>query len=112
MAADFVTVKVGELDVAVSGRFITFDASRWTTGWFQYTTRYNPTIGAWSCSIKRGIGGSPQAFAPALAFTSAVTSQPTGSSLDLTSTSTVVFTTDTAGTSGIVDIWFCGKADR
>jgi hypothetical protein len=112
MAADTVTVKVGELDVSVSGRFITFDASPWTTGWFQYTTRYNPTIGSWACSIKRGIGGSPQAFGPALAFSSAVTSQPTGSSLDLTSTSTVVFTTDTAGTSGIVDIWFVGKADK
>lgn len=111
MAADFQSVFVGVLDITVAGRFIDFDARPWTAGTFEYRAPYGATIGSWSCSIKRAIGtATPQAFATPLAFTSSAITQPTTDAQDLSGTGRVVFTTDTAGTSGVVEVWAQVKA--
>lgn len=112
MAADSKRILVGELLLTATSRFISLDVSRYTAGTFQYVPRYGVTVGSWSCSIKRQIGtGAPQAFPTALAFTSSVIVQPATDAADLSGTDTVVFTTDTAGSAGVVDIYAMVKSD-
>ena len=113
MAADFTEIQVGVLDITVTGRFIDFDVRPWTAGTFEYRAPYGASIGSWSCSIKRAIGpATSQAFPTALAFTSSAIVQPATDAADLSGTARVRFTNDTAGSSGIVEIWAIVKADK
>lgn len=113
MGADSARVKVGFLDITALARCVVLDVSRYTAGTFQYAPQYGVNVGSWSCSIKRAVGtGAPQAFPTALAFTSSAIAQPATDAQDLSGTDTVVFTTDTVGSAGVVDIWAMLKADR
>lgn len=112
MAADAIRVRVGELDTSKVGQLISLDVSRYTTGKTQYQARYGASLGSWSCSIKNGIPPTaPQAFPTALAFTASAVTQPATGTADLTGVDTLVYTNDVAG-SGIVDVYFIGKADN
>lgn len=113
MGADISRVYVGFLDITALARLLSLDVSRYTAGTFQYVPRYGVTVGSWSCSIKRAIGvGAPQAFATAMAFTSSAIAQPAADAADLSGTDAVVFTTDTVGSAGTVDVWAILKSDK
>lgn len=112
MAADAGTVYVGELDTSKLARQLTLNVSRFTTGTTQFVARYGASLGSWACSIKRAIGPcAPQDFPTPLDFTASIFVQPAADAADLSGTETLVWTTDVVGT-GIVDIYFTGKADN
>lgn len=110
MAADSGRIYVGELDTSVVGRSISLNVPKWTSGSTQYVGRFGFSAGSLACSIKRGIGpGPPQAFSTPLSFSSSNITLAIVAA-DMASTSTLVWTIDTAGT-GVMDVYFIGKSD-
>lgn len=111
MSADFKQVYVGYLDCTKLGQQVVLDVSQYTTGMFQAVPRSGASYAAWVCTIKRSGGGTPSDFSSALSFTTSALTQPTTDGQDLSSTGTVVFATSTVGSSGLIDIYACVKAD-
>jgi hypothetical protein len=108
LALDAQRIYAGELDCSVVSRFVTIDVRPYSVVSIQAVPRYGASLGSWDASIKRTIAGTPVAFGSAINFTSSTLNR---SDIDTNGTDTLVVTNDTAGSSGLVDLYVIGKSD-
>jgi hypothetical protein len=109
MALDARRIYVGALTITRDEEWISVDVSQVSVASFYAVPRYGADLTSWVCKIQHGVANSaPADFASALTFGSGALSNV---DKDMNGTDTVYFTTTTAGTGGVVDIWMVGKSD-
>lgn len=108
MALDSRRVYVGNLTVTQDEQFVSVDVSAFSVASFYAVPRYGADLTSWVCKIQHGAANStPADFASALTFGPSTLSNV---DKDMYGTDRVYFTTTTAGTGGVVDIWMVGKS--